>query len=139
MALYIAVHDHDLGRVVVQVRGDLELGHVEHLRAKLSYAAAWRPYQLVLDLRGVTFLGSAGLACLTLTSLEVRTEGCTLYVVAEHLAVTHPIRSADLAGALGLSARIEDIPPPEVPLRPRDPGLPRPSTRPYPSSGGELQ
>ena len=116
MALFIDVHGDEVGRVVLRVRGAVDLGDIEHLRGKLSYAAAWRPYQLVVDLRGVTFLGSAGLACLTITSLEARTAGCTLYVVAEHLAVTHPIRSAELAGALELYPRVEDIPPPEVPL-----------------------
>jgi anti-anti-sigma factor len=119
MALNISMRDHGAGRMVLQVRGDVELGDVEHLRAKITYASTWRPYQLILDLRAVTFLGSAGLACLTLASLEVRTDGCTLYVIADHLAVTHPIRTAGLAGTLELHSRIDDVPPPEVPRSPR--------------------
>lgn len=54
--------DHDV--VLVEIVGDLDMHTVPQAMAFLTQATAATPRHLIIDLSGVTFLGSSGLALL---------------------------------------------------------------------------
>jgi len=109
MPLIVSTDDGRIGQLVLRVRGEIRLADIGFLGARLQAAIAQRPAQLLVDLHAVSFLGSAGLACLTLASLEARTAGVALFVVGERLAVTHPIHSVGLATTLRLYPSLSSI------------------------------
>lgn len=67
--------------VVVAVRGELDLATVPVLRARLDEVGE-RPAPLVVDLSGVRFIASAGLALLVDLQRRCEERGVTLAVVA---------------------------------------------------------
>lgn len=109
MPLTVSTHDGRIGQLVLRVAGEIGLADVGFLRGRLRAAIAQRPAQLLVDLHAVSFLGGAGLACLTLASLDARTAGIDLFVLAERLAVTHPIRAVGLATTLRLRANLAAV------------------------------
>jgi anti-anti-sigma factor len=52
------------GAVVVEVRGEIDLGSVDVLRKALNEAAELRPPRVVVDLSNVTLIDSSGLSAL---------------------------------------------------------------------------
>lgn len=53
------------GRVVVRLGGALDYVATNKLMSTLQAALAFSPNELILDVRGVTFIGSAGLSVLS--------------------------------------------------------------------------
>jgi len=112
IALHIETLSDADDRLVLHARGEIDGADIEYLRRGLATAIRQGAPQIVLDLNAVTYLGSAGLACMVLASLDARTAGSTLYVVSDRPAVVRPIRIAGLADILHLQPRIRDIDPP---------------------------
>ena len=52
------------GRVVVEIRGEVDVGHADRVRRVLLQASAERPTVLVVDLLYVTFIDSTGIGAL---------------------------------------------------------------------------
>jgi len=52
------------GRVVVEIRGEVDVGQADRVRQVLLHASAERPTVLVVDLLYVTFIDSAGIGAL---------------------------------------------------------------------------
>jgi anti-sigma B factor antagonist len=66
------------------------------LRASLDTQLEQQPEQLVVDLCGVQFLGSAGLAVLVETQKSARSREVGLTLVASTRAVTRPLEVTGL-------------------------------------------
>ncbi|MBB5866890.1 anti-sigma B factor antagonist [Allocatelliglobosispora scoriae] len=64
MGLTIDVSQADPGPVRVAIAGDVDLATVPELSAALTAAVSGRPQAIVVDLGGVTFLDSSGIAAL---------------------------------------------------------------------------
>lgn len=60
----ISTRRRDPDIVLVTIAGDLDIGTVAQARAFLTHAIALPPRHLILDLSGVKFLSSSGLALL---------------------------------------------------------------------------
>jgi anti-anti-sigma factor len=83
------------GVVVVAVSGEVDMLTAPQLRAEgLRHLDAGST--LVLDLSGVTFLGSAGLAVLVEASQHAKRRGAAFRVVAVERAVTRPLAATGL-------------------------------------------
>jgi anti-sigma B factor antagonist len=84
------------GAVVVSVRGELDLATVPVLRERLDslgdVATAPAPSRVVIDLTGVTFIGSAGLALLVEQHAKCAERNVVLVVVASGSVVPRAIQ-----------------------------------------------
>jgi anti-anti-sigma factor len=78
--------------VVASVRGELDLATVPVLRERLDSIASGPASPLVVDLSGVTFIGSAGLALLVDVHSHCREHGIELAVVASGSVVPRAIQ-----------------------------------------------
>ncbi|MFD9737380.1 STAS domain-containing protein [Umezawaea sp. NPDC059074] len=90
------------GATVVTVVGEVDLDTAPELEFRLI-GAADRPEPLVIDLSGVTFFASAGLACLLLA----RGQGGRPHLVPSP-AVVRVLTLSDLEDFLPRSASLED-------------------------------
>jgi anti-sigma B factor antagonist len=69
------------GVAVIEIRGSLETATVGALRSVLLDAIeAWRPRELVVDMRRVSFMDSTGVGTLVVGSNAARAAGGTLVV-----------------------------------------------------------
>jgi anti-anti-sigma factor len=82
------------GAVVVSVRGELDLATVPVLRERLDSLGdvATAPSRVVIDLTGVTFIGSAGLALLVEQHAKCAERNVVLVVVASGSVVPRAIQ-----------------------------------------------
>ena len=85
------------GGLLVEVAGEVDMLTTPELRAALTDALARSPGRLVLDLTGVRFLGSSGIAVLVEVLEESRRSGTALALVAASRGVLRPLRSTGLA------------------------------------------
>ena len=103
---------HDLAgpAVVITVAGEIDLATVTALRTELGTALrlAAAPAPVVLDLTGVEFLGSAGLAAIAEASQQATAQRIPLRVVATSHTVLRPIEVTGLGSALTLCASLSD-------------------------------
>ncbi|RRO14180.1 anti-sigma factor antagonist [Saccharopolyspora rhizosphaerae] len=102
--------------LLVTATGEVELVNAPKLASVLEQAIEDRPEVLVLDITGVTFLSSAGLAVLVRTHRNAEAASIRFGVVADNPATRRPIqlmgldqefelfadREGALAGAAGL-------------------------------------
>ncbi len=90
--------------VVVQAGGELDMLTAPRLSAQLDQAEAIvvPPAPVVLDLTGITFLGSAGLAVLLRHHERCAELGSTLQIRASGRAVTRPIAMTGLDRVLNV-------------------------------------
>jgi anti-anti-sigma factor len=90
--------------VVVQAGGELDMLTAPRLSAQLDQAEAVvvPPAPVVLDLTGLTFLGSAGLAVLLRHHERCAELGSTLQIRASGRAVTRPLRMTALDQVLNV-------------------------------------
>jgi anti-sigma B factor antagonist len=115
----------------VQVDGDVDLTTVDQLGATLDIAVAKGVRQLIVDLRGVSFLGSDGLTCLADAAQHAEATGCRLYTIATQPVVVRTIEVTGLAPALRLRGDPVTVPPPCLdhytltPARSAQPARPR--------------
>lgn len=82
--------------VVVRVSGEVDMLTTPMLSACLIEQLQTNPGMLVLDLRGVGFLGSSGLAALVTARDEAGTRGVTLRLVSADHAVLRPLTATGL-------------------------------------------
>jgi anti-sigma B factor antagonist len=86
----------DAGTVTVTVVGEVDTFTAPVLRASLDTQLEQQPKALVIDLCGVQFLGSAGLAVLVETQKSARSRDVGLRLVANTRAVTRPLEVTGL-------------------------------------------
>ena len=84
------------GTVTVTVVGEVDTFTAPVLRASLDTQLEQQPEELVVDLCGVQFLGSAGLAVLVETQKSARAREVGLKLVASTRAVTRPLEVTGL-------------------------------------------
>jgi anti-sigma B factor antagonist len=84
------------GVVIVTVVGEVDTFTAPVLRSSLDTQLEQQPRELVIDLSGVQFLGSAGLAVLVETQKSARSRDVELRLVATTRAVTRPLEVTGL-------------------------------------------
>jgi anti-sigma B factor antagonist len=84
------------GVVTVTVVGEVDTFTAPVLRSSLDTQLEQQPSELVIDLSGVQFLGSAGLAVLVETQKSARSRDVELRLVATTRAVTRPLEVTGL-------------------------------------------
>ena len=86
----------DDGTVTVTVVGEVDTFTAPVLRSSLDNQLEGQPKELVIDLCGVQFLGSAGLAVLVETQKAARARDVGLRLIASTRAVTRPLEVTGL-------------------------------------------
>lgn len=86
----------DDGVVTVTVVGEVDTFTAPVLRSTLDSQLEQQPQELVIDLSGVQFLGSAGLAVLVETQKSSRAREIPLSLIATTRAVTRPLEVTGL-------------------------------------------
>ncbi len=84
------------GTVTVSVAGEVDTFTAPPLRSALNAELERRPPELVLDLRGVRFLGSAGLVVLVETKKSAGARDIVLRLIATTRPVTRPLEVTGL-------------------------------------------
>src|SRR3982751_5600814 len=84
------------GTVTVTVVGEVDTFTAPVLRSSLDGQLEQSPKELVIDLSGVQFLGSAGLAVLVETQKAARSRDVGLRLIATTRAVTRPLEVTGL-------------------------------------------
>ena len=97
----VAVTDVGTG-VHVSVTGEVDSASAPVLRAELDVVLDAGPQEVVLDLRGVGFLDSAGLSVLAAAHRRALHEQVRLRVLASSRAVERPMRITGLWDLLGV-------------------------------------
>jgi anti-anti-sigma factor len=91
---------------VLAVSGEVDMLTAPQLRADaLQHLDAGNA--LVLDLSGVSFLGSAGLAVLVEASQHAKRRGSSFHVVAVERAVTRPLAATGLGEVFSVFESVE--------------------------------
>jgi anti-sigma B factor antagonist len=86
----------DDGVTTVTVVGEVDTFTAPVLRSSLDTQLEQSPSELVIDLSGVQFLGSAGLAVLVETQKSARARAISLRLIATTRAVTRPLEVTGL-------------------------------------------
>ncbi len=84
------------GATVVSVEGEVDMVTTPRLHSCLQDQLARTPQRLVLDLSGVSFLGSSGLAVLVECLDDARGRGSDLRLVANSRQVVRPLEATGL-------------------------------------------
>jgi anti-sigma B factor antagonist len=93
----------DDGAVTVTVVGEVDTFTAPVLRSSLDSQLEQSPKELVIDLSGVQFLGSAGLAVLVETQKAARSRDVGLRLIATTRAVTRPLEVTGLIDLFTIS------------------------------------
>ncbi|ASR34972.1 anti-anti-sigma factor [Prauserella marina] len=95
--------------LIVRVHGEIDLSTgpplEQHLRGALESLRS--PNPLVVDLSGVDFLGSSGLALLLHTHEAAQRRGTPLRIVAAQRAIRRPVEAVGLRTTLSLHPTVE--------------------------------
>jgi anti-sigma B factor antagonist len=100
----------DDGAVTVSVVGEVDGCTAPMLRSLLDTQLERQPSELVLDLRGVRFLGSAGLAVLVGTQTSADARDIALRLIATTRPVTRPLEVTGLIDLFSVSGDAIDDP-----------------------------
>ncbi|MCV2487946.1 STAS domain-containing protein [Geodermatophilus sp. YIM 151500] len=92
----LSTSSDDDGAVTVTVVGEVDTFTAPVLRTSLDTQLEQQPRELVIDLSGVQFLGSAGLAVLVETQKAARARDIGLRLIATTRAVTRPLEVTGL-------------------------------------------
>jgi anti-sigma B factor antagonist len=95
-ALTLTTRTGQDGAVTVSVAGELDTFTAPTLLSALDTELERRPPELVLDLRGVRFLGSAGLAVLVETQKSANAPEIALQLIATTRPVIRPLEVTGL-------------------------------------------
>jgi anti-sigma B factor antagonist len=95
-ALTLTTRTGQDGAVTLSVAGEVDTFTAPALRSALDAELERRPPELVLDLRGVRFLGSAGLAVLVETKKSAGARDIVLRLIATTRPVTRPLEVTGL-------------------------------------------
>ncbi|HEX3648631.1 MAG TPA: STAS domain-containing protein [Pseudonocardiaceae bacterium] len=102
------VTSHNAGTaVVVEVAGEVDLSTADDVAAAVTAGLASRPSAVVLDLTGVSFLDSAGLAVLARGHLAA-VDGVEFRVVAGNEAVLKPIQLTGMDQMLAMFGSVAE-------------------------------
>ncbi|PXY27313.1 STAS domain-containing protein [Prauserella muralis] len=95
--------------LIVRVTGDIDLATAPRLERYLTEAleAVPPPHPLVVDLTGVGFLGSCGLALLLRAHDAAAERGTPLRIVAVQRAIRRPVDAVGLRATLVLHPTVE--------------------------------
>lgn len=93
--------------VVVRVSGEIDMYTTPMLQECLLEQLTTEPGMLVLDLRGVAFLGSSGLAALVTASDTAEQLGVTLRLVSADHAVLRPLNVTGLTDRFAIYPDLE--------------------------------
>jgi anti-sigma B factor antagonist len=104
--LDVDVDRRDERLAVLSVRGEIDALTTPRLEAELDRLLAELPELLVLDLSGVTFLASSGLAVLIRAAQVIGEHGRRLRLVVETRAVRRPLQ---ITGSDQLFDLFEDL------------------------------
>ncbi|MCE6997321.1 STAS domain-containing protein [Saccharothrix sp. S26] len=84
------------GVPVLRVAGEVDMRTVDRLRPELLAWLDGAPERVAIDLTGVTFLASSGLALLIEAAARADQHGVRIVLVADHRAVLRPIQATNL-------------------------------------------
>lgn len=102
--LSLSVVHHD-GEVVVQAVGEIDLLNVERFETLVREELEAKPEILVVDLSGLSFLCSQGLAVLVTTDESASAAGVHLRIATGNArAVVRPLQATGLADVLNLES-----------------------------------
>ena len=93
------------GRAVVALRGELDVASAASAAAALTAVAARAP-ELIVDLAGLEFIDSSGLAALVLARKRARQAGGDLLLAAPQDQVLRVLAAARLAGVFAVHASV---------------------------------
>ncbi|MBB5957984.1 anti-anti-sigma factor [Saccharothrix tamanrassetensis] len=96
------------GISLIRVSGALDSGSQQAVTAELDTAFDTHPDSIVLDLRDVDFLGSAGIGLLVNARHRAARLDVPFAVVADNRSVLRPLRVSQVDGALPLHPTLED-------------------------------
>jgi anti-anti-sigma factor len=96
------------GVAVAAVAGVVDMVSYREIAADLGALVESRPPALVLDLRGVTFLGSIGIAVLVNAQHATRRLGVAFAVVADNRSVLRPLLAARVDHVLPVHPTLDD-------------------------------
>lgn len=88
-------HEHN-GAFLVTVSGEVDMATTPHLRSYLNRQLEKAQTLLVIDLRGITFLASSGIAALVETLEAARERGVRLRLVCDSREVVRPLEATGL-------------------------------------------
>ncbi|KUL77978.1 anti-anti-sigma factor [Streptomyces sp. NRRL WC-3605] len=91
------------------LRGEIDLSTATSLMMRLDALTSAPSPDLVLDLRGVTFIDCAGLGVLCRVRNRVRAREGRLRLVSESARFRRMLRLADLGGAFEVASRLPDV------------------------------
>lgn len=86
----------DAAHALVVVSGEVDASSAPVLAHRLDAVLDGRPASVVVDLRGVTFLDSAGLSTLAMAHRRAQEHGGAVRVVASSRAVVRPLQITGL-------------------------------------------
>lgn len=98
----------DRGIALVGLSGALDAATHRQVAAELDAVFEARPAGILLDLRDVDFLGSAGIALLINARHRAGRLGVPFAVVADSRCVLRPLRMSRVEGALPLYAAVDE-------------------------------
>jgi anti-anti-sigma factor len=104
--IWLTVRTVSEGVTVVAVSGEVDMLTAPQLRADVLPHLD-ESSTLVLDLSGVSFLGSAGLAVLVEASQHAKRRGAAFRVVAVERAVTRPLAATGLGEVFSVFESVE--------------------------------
>lgn len=103
-----ASHEQQRGTVIVRASGELDAFSVDQLTEHLEAAEEAEEARVLLDLTGLTYLSSAGVATLVLQTKRYAERGHRLCVVADQPAVLRPITLTGADDAINVVATLDD-------------------------------
>jgi anti-sigma B factor antagonist len=98
---------HDSIRVV-RVTGELDTASNQRLANELGALLDSRPVAIVLDLRDVVFMGSAGIAMLVNAQHNARRLQVPFAIVADNRSVLRPLQVSQVYGALAMFSTVDE-------------------------------
>ncbi|MBY8851635.1 STAS domain-containing protein [Saccharothrix longispora] len=104
----VAVTELRRGTPLLAVSGDLDAETCRPVASEVDAVLDARPTAVVLDLRAVGFLGSAGIALLVNAHHRAGRLGVPFAVVADTRCVLRPLRMSQVDAALPLYATVDE-------------------------------
>jgi anti-sigma B factor antagonist len=102
-ALTLTTRTGQDGAVTVSVGGELDTYTAPTLLSALDTELERRPPEMVLDLRGIRFLGSAGLAVLVHTQQSANARDIALRLIATTRPVIRPLEVTGLLATFSIT------------------------------------
>ena len=96
------------GRVVVVLRGELDVTEAASVAAALTEVAA-RERQIIVDLAGLEFIDSSGLAALVRARQHARRAGCDLLLAAPQQQVLRMLAVTRLIDVFAVHACADEV------------------------------